>query len=126
MLLYMNFSNNPHSVYNGAISGQRNMFLSSSLATIMIGFSHNFKNKDTILFVKLIGLCIFALSIVIGLLSNNDFRFYLDKVKNELPEYVPIDNWYAYSNIVYIYTFLIAIIIVLFLIRDILHIHTYK
>lgn len=126
MSLYMKFSNNPHSVYNGAISGQRNMFLSSSLATIMIGFSHNFKNKDTVIFVKLIGLCIFALSIVIGFLTNYDFRFYLDKMKNEMPEYVPIDNWYTYSFIVYIYTFLIAIIIVLFLLRDILHIHTYK
>lgn len=126
MSVYMKFSNNPYSVYNGAISGQRNMFLSSSLATIMIGFSHNFKNKDTVIFVKLIGLCIFVLSIVIGFLSNYDFRFYLDKMKNEMPEYVPIENWYTYSFIIYIYTFLIAIIIVLFLLRDILHIHTYK
>tara|TARA_B100001173_G_C15956867_1_gene533844 strand:- start:718 stop:1074 length:357 start_codon:yes stop_codon:yes gene_type:complete len=116
----MNFSNNPHSVYNGAISGQRNMFLSSSLAAIIIGFSHNFKNPLIITIVKIIGLCIFSISIMIGLLTNYDFRFYLDKMKGKLPEYIPVDTWYTWSFIVYIYTFLIATIGFLYLIRNII------
>ena len=77
----MKFSNNPQSVYNGAISGQRNMFLSSSLAAMIIGFSSNFKSPHVIKFVKIIGICIFIISITTGYLSNNDFRFYLDKMK---------------------------------------------
>lgn len=41
----MTYSINPQSVYNGMISGQRNMFLSSSLAIAIIGFSNSFKNN---------------------------------------------------------------------------------
>lgn len=115
----MNFSNNPHTVYNGAISGQRNMFLSSSLAAIIIGFSKNFKDPLIINTVRIIGLCIFIISISIGLLSNYDFRFYLDKMKGKLPEYIPVDNWYTWSLIIYIYTFVIATIGLLYFFRNI-------
>lgn len=116
----MKFSNNPQSVYNGAISGQRNMFLSSSLAAMIIGFSHNFKSPHVIKFVKIIGICIFIISITTGYLSNNDFRFYLDKMKDDLPDYIPIDGWYTWTFIVYIYIILIAVIVLLYSFRMIL------
>ena len=116
----MKFSNNPQSVYNGAISGQRNMFLSSSLAAIMIGFSDKFDNHMAQITVKIIGALIFILSVTIGYLSNYDFRFYLDRVKDELPDYIPIENWYIWSFVVYIYTTLIAIVGLLFFLNKII------
>ena len=42
----MPFANNPHAVYNGLISGQRNMFLTSSIAVAMVGFSNTFKENN--------------------------------------------------------------------------------
>lgn len=115
----MKFSNNPQSVYNGAISGQRNMFLSSSLAAIIIGFSDKFHNPYIITTVRLLGCIIFLLSITIGYLSNHDFRFYLDKMGDELPEYIPVDDWRLWTLIVYVYITIIAIIGLLYILRNI-------
>lgn len=106
----MKFANNPYTVYNGALSGYRNMFLSSSLAAIIIGFSDKFKNYRINILVKTIGSIIFLLSICIGLLTDYDFRFYLDNFKDVLPEYIPLENWYMWSLIVYTYVIMIGII----------------
>lgn len=116
----MAFSSSPQSVYNGLISGQRNMFLSSSLAAIMIGFSDKFENKNVIRIVKVMGLLIFALSIAIGYLSNNDFLYYLDRVKDDLPDYIPINTWYYWCYVSYIYTTIILIIGLLYLFRKVI------
>jgi hypothetical protein len=110
---------NPHTVYNGAVSGQRNMFLSSSLAIVIAGFSHNFKNKNIAIFVKILAFIIFTISIYIGFTSTYDFRFYLDHVKEKLPNYVPIENWYRMGYIVYAYTFIITLIGGLYFVRNI-------
>ncbi len=101
---------NPHTVYNGAVSGQRNMFLSSSLALVIIGFSDKFKKEYIIFIVRLLGILIFSISIFIGLLSNYDFRFYLDNVKDDLPAHIPLDNWYRMSYVVYLYTLILGLI----------------
>jgi hypothetical protein len=116
----MNFSNNPQAVYNGNMSGQRNMFLSSSLAAVMIGFSSKFENKTRALFVKLLGALIFFISIYIGFSTNYDFRFYLDKMKGELPDYIPVENWYNWTLVVYTYTIIIFVIGSLFLFKNFL------
>lgn len=110
----------PQSVYNGAVSGQRNMFLSSSLAVVIAGFSNNFKNKNITLFVQLLSVLIFAISVYIGISTNYDFTFYLDRVKHKLPSYIPIDNWYRMGNVMYLYTFIIILIGAIFLFRKVL------
>lgn len=110
----------PQAVYNGAVSGQRNMFLSSSLAVIIAGFSHNFKNKNIVVFVQILSFLIFTISVYIGFSTNYDFTFYLDRVKDKLPSYIPIDNWYRMGNIVYLYTFIIILIGGLFFVRKII------
>ena len=53
------FSNNPQTAYNGLISGQRNMFLSSSVAVVIIGFSNTFDSPVVQFAVKLMGAFIF-------------------------------------------------------------------
>jgi len=116
----MKFGNNPHAVYSGALSGYRNMFLSSSIAVVIIGFSDKFKNKNISMFVKIVGAIIFMLSITIGILTDYDFRFYLDNFKHELPDYIPVENWYIWSSVVYIYTLLIGIVGGIYLFREVL------
>jgi hypothetical protein len=116
----MPFSNNPQAVYNGMLSGQRQMFLSSSLALAMIGFSHNFKKQSIIWLVKIIGMLILILSIFIGLRTASDFDYYLNNVKGKLPEYIPLDSWRKWTYVSYTYSVFIMLIGLLFFIRQIL------
>jgi hypothetical protein len=116
------YPNNPQSVYNGMISGQRNMFLSSSLAVAMIGFSDKFDNKFITWLTKLVGSFIFILSIIIGLSTANDYTFYLDNINtDDLPSYIPLENWYRWSYISYIYSLFMTVIGGLYIIRKIIH-----
>lgn len=100
----MNFSNNPHAVYNGVLSSQRNMFLTSSIAVAIIGFSKGLKTPIANIIVKILAIAIFCMSIAIGVKSLLDFRFYLDKMASDMPDHIPVDNWYnwTYINIAYI------------------------
>ena len=112
---------NPQSVYNGMMSGQRNMFLSSSLAIVIISFSDKFKNKHISWVAKSIGAFIFILSIFIGISTANDYTFYLNHIKtDELPSYIPLDSWYRWSYVMYIYCSFIGVIGGLYMIRKIL------
>lgn len=110
---------NPHAAYNGAISGQRNMFLSSSLAVVIAGFSGNFKNKNIVNLIQILCVFIFAISVYIGFSSDYDFMYYLDNVKDKLPSYIPIDSWYRMGYIVYLYTFIITVVGSLYFIQHI-------
>lgn len=94
---------NPQSVYNGLVSNQRNMFLTSSVAVAMIGFSNKFDNKNVRLAMKSLSLLIFIISIVIGLKSNYEFTYYLDNNKIEGAN-VAVDSWRSsiYITIAYV------------------------
>ncbi len=111
---------NPQSFYNGAISGQRNMFASSAMALAMAGFSHNFKNKNVVNLVQILSFLLFCISVYIGFTTSYNFTFYLDRVKDKLPSYIPIDNWYRTTYIVYLYVSIIAVLGSLFFVRKII------
>ena len=112
----MNLSNNPHAVYNGALSGQRNMFLTSSIAVAIIGFSKGLRTPLASTIVQILAIAIFVMSISIGVKSLLDFRHYLDEVGNDMPGHIPIDNWYSwtYVNIAYICILVFSISLFLF------------
>lgn len=116
----MVYSNNPHTVYNGMISGHRNMFLSSSVAIIMIGFSDTFKNKTIQLSIKICGLIILMLAIFIGITATHDFKYYITHTKDILPDYVPLDSWKSWSYVTYIYSGILICLTCLFLFRKII------
>ena len=97
---------NPQSVYNGLVSNQRNMFLTSSVAVAMIGFSNKFENKNVRLILKILSLFIFVISIVIGLKSNYEFTYYLDN--NEIEANVAVDSWRSSIYITIAYVFIIS------------------
>jgi|TARA_B110000971_G_scaffold188571_1_gene198403 hypothetical protein len=116
----MTYSNNPHTVYNGYMSGQRNMFLSSSVAIVMIGFSNSFKRDTVKLSIKICGLLIIMLSIFIGLTSTHDFKYYLSHNKEPLPSYIPLTSWKSLEYVTYIYSGILICLAVLFISRKIL------
>jgi hypothetical protein len=82
----MNFSNNPQSAYNGLMSGQRNMFLVSSVAIAMYGFLKNMN----IVFV-LASAFIFLFAAYIGIQASLDFDYYIHN--NSFPK-----DSYRFSN----------------------------
>ncbi len=114
----MKFSNNPHAVYNGALSSQRNMFLTSSIAVAIIGFSKGLKTPIATTIVKILAIAIFLMSIAIGFKSLMDFRFYLDKTSEHMPDHVPLDNWYSWSYVSIAYITIIVFIVSIFVFDD--------
>jgi hypothetical protein len=114
----MNFSNNPHAVYNGALSGQRNMFLTSSIAVAIIGFSNGLKTPLASTIVKILAIAIFLMSISIGVKSLFDFRYYLDEIGDSMPEHIPVDNWYRWTYVNIAYICILVFIVSLFLIDN--------
>ena len=80
------FSNNPQSVYNGMMSGHRNMFLLSTVAVAMIGF---LKGRNYVL--QLAASFLFIIAAMIGIQSSLDFDYYLKN--NNVPE-----NTYRYTT----------------------------
>lgn len=116
----MSYSNNPHTVYNGMMSAQRNMLLSSSVAVVMIGFSNTFEQKSIMLLVKLLAFSIFAISIFIGVEAVIDFHFYLDRHAATLPDHIPVDKWYRWAYVSYIYSVILVCIAIVFFLQKIL------
>ena len=106
----VSFSNNPNTVYNGMMSGQRNMFLSSSIAIVMFGFSNNFKSHILRWSVKLISMGIFLLSCYIGITASNEFMYYLNAYKNKLPKHIPVESWYRWGYVSYVYSIILLFI----------------
>ena len=78
------------------------MFLTSSVAVAMIGFSNKFEQKCRFV-MKFLSLMIFIISITIGLKSNYEFTYYLDNNEIEGAK-VAIDSWRSsiYITIAYV------------------------
>lgn len=110
-------TNNPQAVYNGMISSIRNMFLLSSIAIVVIGLSNKFYKYKYI--IKLLASILFILAMYIGIKTINDYNYYLLKNKNNLPDYIPYDNWVSWKYIVYIYIFVLIILLLIILLKNI-------
>ena len=99
------------------ISSQRNMFLSSSLAVVLIGFIHKFSNKNVRGVFTFLASSIILLSIRIGLKSVEEFNFYLDHVE-DLPAYVPVESWRSSQYNIYVYIFILGLIFLTFVVNS--------
>ena len=97
------YSNNPHNVYNGMISAQRNMFLSSSLAIIMIGFSDKINHNFMRWIARFLSICILIISCYVGITSAYEFDYYLTHNKEKFPHYIPFNSWSNWKYINYAY-----------------------
>lgn len=104
---------NPQSVYNGFVSNQRNMFLSSSLAVVIIGFSNKFENKNVRILIKIMSLLVFAISIFIGLKANYELNYYLDN--NDISDKIPTDSWRQTCQVTNLYVFVLLVTSIAFL-----------
>ena len=116
-----NITNNPYAVYSLFVSEQRNMFLSSSIAIAMIGFSNTIGDKKMKMTLKMLCVIIFILSMWFGISSSRELNYYLDNNDSELPSYIPIHMWKSALNINYIYTTIIFVIAIMFTMNKIIY-----
>jgi phosphotransferase system glucose/maltose/N-acetylglucosamine-specific IIC component len=113
----MKYTNSPYGVYNGMISGYRNMFLSSTVAIALIGFSQKFKNPRMKFLVSIIGAILFFLALFIAYLTISDMDNYLQHHEDDLPEYIDTDLWKKTYYIGYIYGLILILLGTGYLIR---------
>ena len=107
----------PYVVYNGMISGYRNMFLSSTVAIGLIGFSQKFVNPRMQYLVSIIGGIIFFLSLFIAYLTTSDMTHYLYHTEEKLPEYVNAELWKKHFYVGYIYGIVLLLLGIGYLIK---------
>ena len=111
-MLPVKFTHNPQTFVNGFISGQRNMFLISSISVGIIGFAESFVNKQYNLFVKSVGVIILLFSIVYGFSITQGFSEYVNFIKQtpKVPE--PYSSlkfaWQKWIYLSYVYITVIA------------------
>ena len=108
---------------NYYMSALRNMFLTSSIAVAMVGFSDRFGNNSfpNKLLVKTIAFCVIILSIVFGLKSTNDFKIMLKNSNVDIDKMTDIEKellfqaeqWplFAYAYIGFLSVILFAFVI---------------
>ena len=116
------FANNPQAFINGYISGVRNIFLLTTVGIGMYGFSKGFKNKQSEAIMRLFSCSIYIFAFLYLLNTNMLLRKYLNKIdksddKNNLPVYIDLKYWRNYEYLTWIYSVLLAIIILLALKR---------
>lgn len=94
------------------ISGQRNMFLLSSVALIMYGFCTKYQGTPVVF--KYLSIVWLVLAAFIGIHASYDFEYYLDNV-GELPKYYSVARWRLWKYVANVYgAFLIALAIYVF------------
>ena len=116
----MSYTINPQTAYTGMISGQRNMFLSSSIAFVILGFSEKFTHKHTHFLIQLFGLGLLFLSIYIGLKANYDLELVInnmDKKKiNKNLENI-LNQFLSWKWVVYLYATMLILLILMYSFR---------
>lgn len=116
----MSTSVHAQSVYANLISGQRNMFVSSTVAIALIGFSNSFRGKTMRIFLTALGSAIFILSIFIGLTAGAEFASFLDAHPDLVPKYIPEGSWEKWPYLNYAFITIIFVFFVTFTINTLL------
>lgn len=104
---------------NGFHSASRNVFLVSSVAIGLYGFSETFKIEKSANIIKSLSLFIFLCAFFQGINTSYSMYKYIEYIKNKdnLPPHINMNVWYNYLLITSGYTLLLGIVITLAFIR---------
>ena len=104
---------NMQGYYNGFISSSRNVFLTSSVAIAMFGFSNSFKMSTSTSIVRFSSTFVFLFALLYGLITVVGMKRYIRNLKRSnqrLPLNVQIDLWDHHSNLLCFYLFLLVVL----------------
>ena len=102
---------NPHTVYNGFHSSQRNMHSTASVAFAMATLAQKVFKKNKTVQTTLIALSIAILiaSVAYGAMSWLDFYYFINYAEDKLPEVIPIEQWKRYLYVAPITTAILLV-----------------
>lgn len=106
--------------FNGFTSACRNVFLTSSIALALFGYSNTFKISSSIDLIKITSMCILIFSILYGINTVVAMSRYIKKIKTyntHLSPEIQLDLWTNYVILTSCYILLIFIILCLALRR---------
>ena len=104
---------NTQGYYNGFISSSRNVFLTSSVAIAMFGFSNSFKISTSTSIVRFSSTFVFLFALLYGLITVVGMKRYIRNLRRSnqrLPLNVQIDLWDHHSNLLCFYLLLLLIL----------------
>lgn len=104
---------NVQSYYNGYISACRNIFLTSSVAIILYGFSNSFKTSSSISVVRFSSTFVFLFALLYGFTTVlGMFRYIkeIEKSNEPLSAAVQLDLWRTNAYLVSSYLVLLLIL----------------
>ena len=117
--MVLKLSLNPHTQVNGYISMMRNMFVTSSIAIGIFGFSNNFQEFKY--FIRIVAVCILVYSCIYGIKAGRDYEEYIKFLENydtiQEPYIYQIPQWRQWIMLTYIYVGILSIIILTILFR---------
>ena len=109
----------PQLFMNGFHSASRNVFLVSSVAIGLYGFSETFKIEKSVNIIKTLSLLIFLCAFFQGINTSYAMYKYIESLKNkdDVPLHINMNVWYNYLLITLGYTLLLGVVIGLVLVR---------
>ena len=110
---------NPQRFMNGYHSASRNVFLVSSVAIALYGFSGTFKLDKSVNIIKTLSLFIFLCAFFQGINTIYSLYKYIEYIKTDknIQGYLNLNVMYNYLLITSGYTLLLGIVITLAFIR---------
>lgn len=100
-----------YTVLNSQLSALRNMFLTSSVGIVVIGFSNVFEGMYADI-MRIMGAVVLFYSMVTGIIASYTFwRYVIENVDKNEPEY---KRWMSWVYMGYIYAVIILIIFAIF------------
>ena len=118
---------NVQSYYNGYISACRNIFLTSSVAIVLYGFSNSFKTNSSVSVVRFSSTFVFLFALVYGFITVvGMFRYIRDIERSNEPRTMAmqLDLWKANAYVVSSYLVLLLILSFAGLRRFMLYLNT--
>ena len=102
--------------YMGAQQGLTNTILIALIGLGTISHSHKLScTRNGGLMIQILGLLIFFVSVVVGLSSAWDFKYFLDNAGKALPELIDCDSWARLPTIIFAFITISLIMIIIVL-----------
>lgn len=108
---------NPYQIYGNMLSGQRNMFLTSSIAFSVFALSDTY-GADYHRFLKMVSITMLVYSMIVSFMVTEDYRRYIDIALYRHEQIESITDWKKWVYISYSYI-LVMLFVAIFMVSRI-------